>query len=216
MAVDSVTTLWTRIRTWLETRVPKACLASPAASESQIRKAEKDLGHRLPDDLREFYKIHNGLPGLEFVPANNIGILLPLVRPRKRSVHLGCQCVVDVWAFCKEILESGVYDEQEIKPKGPIAKVVWTPDWIPIFDNIQGDYLFLDMNPPRRGTVGQIIDWTRGFGPTRVVAKSFHAFLDRLANDMERNLYVVEMSTSMATVMKKSQWKKYHGSAANV
>jgi cell wall assembly regulator SMI1 len=209
MAVATITSIWRRIYNRLVVRVPKQLLALRGVSERQICQAEKEFGHRLPNDVRDFYKIHNGLPGLELYPDVNIGYLLPLVAPKKRSPTLGSRCVVEKWRLLDKANQTTLIEQHWIKPRGPILKVQWTPDWIPLFDNTQGDYLFLDMNPPKRGKPGQLIDWSRDSGPWRVFARSFRIFLERLANDLERDRYLFKDPQEFnVTIMKKSAWKK--------
>src|SRR5262249_15007870 len=134
-------------------------------------------------------------PSIEWVlPAYNIGVFLPLTRPRKRT-PIQRRNVLDTWDRFLEDLELGRFDDEPHTIQGAYANVGWfSPDWIPVFDNIQGDFVFIDTNPPGRGKSGQLIDWTRGFGPTGVIAKSFHALLERLANDIERGRYEVRLS----------------------
>src|SRR3954467_14721384 len=53
--------VWDRIHAWLRDNAPEV-LASlrPGASEGAIRAAERELGVTLPEDVREFYRIHDG------------------------------------------------------------------------------------------------------------------------------------------------------------
>jgi cell wall assembly regulator SMI1 len=169
--------------------------------------AEAILGHRLPDDIRAFYLLHNGLPGLEIIPDKNLGRLLPLVF-KEYSVTLQTRSVVANWEFFKETTSVSHMEEKWIKPKGPIAKVEWSPDWIPLFDNTQGDHVFMDLNPPKGGSRGQLIDWWRLDGPKRIIARSFRPLLKRLANDIEHDRYVVEPGHFSVAIIKKTVWKK--------
>ena len=205
MAQVTIPSLWSRIHDKLKASVPAKYLRTPGLSERQISKAEETLGQRLPDDVRAFYLLHNGLPGLEIIPDVNIGELLPLVC-KKNSVTLQRRSVVTNWKYFKEA--SGHMDEQWIKPKGPIRKVEWSPDWLPLFDNTQGDQVFVDLNPAKGGSRGQLIDWWRADGPKRILARSFRTLLERLANDIERDQYVVEPSNFSVALIKKSVWKK--------
>ena len=206
MAQRTIASLWGRIRDKLkQASVPAKYLGTPGLSERQICKAEQMLGHRLPDDVRAFYLLHNGLPGLEIIPDVNIGELLPLVF-KKYSVTLQTRSVISNWEFFKET--SGNMDEKWIKPKGPIRKMEWSSDWLPLFDNTQGDHVFVDLNPPKGGSRGQLIDWWRADGPKRILARSFRTLLERVANDIERDRYVVEPSNFSVALIKKTVWKK--------
>jgi hypothetical protein len=54
--------LWNRIEAWFEANVPPGHFELfPGATEDQLDAAEKILGLSLPDDLRESYRIHNGM-----------------------------------------------------------------------------------------------------------------------------------------------------------
>lgn len=209
MTPDDMESIWNRICEKLKSHVPAKYLRTRGLSERQICKAEEALGRRLPDDVRAFYSLHNGLPGLEMVPDVNIGELLPLVF-KKPSVTLGNRSVTSNWEFFKATMTKARLESRWIKPKGPIAKVRWDPDWIPLFDNTQGDHVFIDLNPPKGGHRGQLIDWWRMEGPKRVIAKSFRDFLERFATDIERDRYVVELGPFSATLYKKTAWKKMH------
>jgi cell wall assembly regulator SMI1 len=132
MASVTIASTWSRIHDKLKASAAAKYLRTPGLSERQICKAEEILGHRMPDDVRAFYLLHNSLPGLEIIPDVNIGELLPLVF-KKYSVTLQTRSVVANWQFFKET--SGDMDEKWIKPKGPIRKVEWSADWIPLFDN---------------------------------------------------------------------------------
>jgi cell wall assembly regulator SMI1 len=116
--------------------------------------------------------------------------------------------VVDSWEWFNAADWSGL-GHGWIKPRGPFAKVQWTPDWIPLFDNTQGDLVLLDMNPPKRGTRGQLIDWWRINGPTRIFARSFRAFLERFTDDIENDRYRIDAPNPWAaTLIRDSAWRK--------
>jgi cell wall assembly regulator SMI1 len=66
----------------------------------------------------------------------------------------------------------------------------------------------MDLNPPKGGTRGQLIDWWRMDGPKRIIARSFRVLLERLANDIERDRYVVEPSNFSVALIKKTVWKR--------
>jgi cell wall assembly regulator SMI1 len=207
---NAVKSIWKVIDAWLGKHLPKELIHSPGLKASEIRKAEETFGHRLPDDVRESYLIHNGLPALEVIPGynQNIGHFQPLIRPKKCIAPDNNRNAVETWRSFKELVQSGRMHSMEARPRGPISKVFWSTDWIPLFDNIQGDYLFLDLNPPKRGVFGQIIDWERLDGPRRVFAESFQALLQQIADDLAHDRYRVEVGGCWASLIKKSVWKR--------
>jgi cell wall assembly regulator SMI1 len=55
---------WRRIVAWYEANTPTGTLLlPPGASEGALAAAEAQLGFPLPDDLRSFYRLHDGLGG---------------------------------------------------------------------------------------------------------------------------------------------------------
>lgn len=209
MKPESIALIYDRICKVLGEKLPKEYLNTPGLSERKIRSAEKELGCRMPEDVRDFYKISNGLPRLEIIPDHNIGFILPLAKPQKKQPR-AMSTVHDVWKLMNEVIPT-VYrelDDSWLNPKGPIERVWWTPTWIPLFGNLQADHLLIDMNPPKRGIVGQLIEYWKLDGPKRVYAKSFRAFLERFASDLERDLYVIESGNYSAVVIKKSVRRK--------
>ena len=208
MLPECIASIYGRIHKVLsEKKVPKVLLNCTGLSERRIRVAEKELGIRLPEDVRDFYKISNGWPRLEIIPDQNIGFMLPLAQSRKREM---VETVHGVWEVMNDVIPYArtEIDDIWLKPKGPIERTWWRPSWIPLFDNNQGDHVLIDMNPPKRGVVGQLIDYERLDGPKRIYAKSFRAFLDRFANDLERDLYITEPGISTVVVIKKSVRRK--------
>lgn len=208
MALASISSIWQRICAGLRDELPKEYLISPGLSEKQIRKAEQTIGNPLPADLREFYAAQNGIPGIEFIVDQNIGFCLPLVAPKKPRPPLGKCNVVESWSFFKKNSPSAFIEDRWIDPKGSIRKTAWTTEWIPIFDNQQGDYVFADLNPPPRGTHGQLIEWWRSDGPKRILFRSFREFLTRIAEDLSRKRLVIVPGNFAVLLAKKSTWKK--------
>lgn len=209
MPANPVIRCWKRIDAWLADRVPRNWLRSPGLSESQITKFEKRFGHRLPDDVRETYKIHNGLVGVEIVENNCCGgFLLPLIELKARWPGIQNRYALKTWESLNADLQSGRLYQVDAHPKGPIQKVWWSPHWLPLFDNGQGDFLLLDLQPSRRGSVGQIIEHRRWDGPHRVVARSFSAWLAKFTDQLENGRYFLEFCQFRVMLIKDTVRKK--------
>jgi hypothetical protein len=59
---------WRRIAAWYEANTPPGTLRlPPGASEEMILVAEAEMGLRLPEGLRAFYRLHDGLGGSFFL-----------------------------------------------------------------------------------------------------------------------------------------------------
>jgi cell wall assembly regulator SMI1 len=77
----------------------------------------------------------------------------------------------------QDSLKKGYYEGLKSKPRGPIKKDWYNPRWIPINTNEEGDFALLDLDPAPKGKNGQIIEFSRGTGATRVLAKSLGEYL---------------------------------------
>jgi cell wall assembly regulator SMI1 len=147
------------------------------ASTKAIAAFEKAVGSTLPDDFKESLRLHDGG---DFMPPN-YGEFLSLDQMREQwEMYRGWQQdegygVGDDWA------------PRELK--GPIKPVFWNTKRIHVTDN-SGDHVTLDLDPPRRGTYGQVLKHSHEVGPVRVLAPSWSVFLQRVVADLEAGKYV--------------------------
>ena len=68
---DEVGAAWGRVDGWLERkakRIRKRLAAG--ASEKVVEEFEREAGVRLPEDLRAFYRIHNGADDAPLFPSS--------------------------------------------------------------------------------------------------------------------------------------------------
>lgn len=75
------------------------------------------------------------------------------------------------------------------KPTGPIKTDHWNRKWIPFTCDDTGDFLCIDLDPPKGGKKGQIIFWWHEVGAVTVVADGFRELICRLADDLESGVY---------------------------
>jgi cell wall assembly regulator SMI1 len=147
------------------------------ASARAIAAFERAVGSTLPDDFRESLRLHNGGEGM----PPNYGDLLTLGGMREQwEMYRGWQ------------LDEGYGVGDEWSPgdiEGPIRPVWWNTKRVHVTDN-SGDHLTLDLDPPGRGTYGQVLKFSHEAGPLRVLARSWSVFLQRLVRDFEAGKYV--------------------------
>lgn len=191
--------IWKRIETWLIENTPpnqERIPLPPGVSEAALEKAEATFGFRLPKDVRESYKCHNGTynPG---VKSRNSRIclweaasLMPLAPFRNVARrHRGTPNVVGSWKFMKRLLEEGMWDGMENEPEGPINICWWNTRWVPLTDNQCGDNICVDMAPAKGGKRGQVIDWWHEAGATVILANGFREWLSDYADKLEAGHY---------------------------
>jgi cell wall assembly regulator SMI1 len=135
------------------------------ATEQQLRAAEEAMGVQLPDEVKEFYRIHNGQSrgSHDFWQG---GELLSLER------------VVEEWKIWKGLLDGGDFDDAKGVPEGPIKADWWNPSWIPLTSNGGGDHHCLDLDPAEGGNVGQVIDFWHDWESRTLAAPSFMAWFE--------------------------------------
>jgi cell wall assembly regulator SMI1 len=178
---------WRRIVAWYETNTPPDTLRlPPGATDEALDAAEAKLGLRLPDDLRWLYRLHDGLGGSWFLHYGEF---------------LSLSFLVMQWGWYADMERTEdpadpLYQTKAIS--GPIKPVWWSSQRLPVTDN-SGDHVMIDLDPAPGGTPGQVIRYDHEVGPTRVVAPSFAAWLDRIAAGLAAGKLI---------------WQQQHGAVA--
>jgi cell wall assembly regulator SMI1 len=144
----------------------------PPATEAAIVGLERLVNAKLPRDLIASFQIHNGMRGHDcFV---NYMSLLPVAGMR---YVLRCQRRVQLMGEF-----GGNPYVQTAKIKNDVR---WRIGWIPVMTDAGGNLLVLDLDPASAGSRGQMFPWfNNGEGKMRVVAESFAAWIDSLAEEL--------------------------------
>ncbi len=171
---------WARIERWLAESAPDVLHSLRAgAPDEQISNAEAALGVTLPEDVRTSYRMHDGQspdgPGLvdawEFLSLSRM---------------------VEEWRIWKGLLDGGDLAEAKSEPEEGVADDWWSPKWVPLTYSGSGDHHCLDLAPTPDGEVGQIILMYHDVPTRQVVARSFGAWLEAFADDLEAGRYVYD------------------------
>ncbi|MFF7632784.1 SMI1/KNR4 family protein [Kitasatospora sp. NPDC008050] len=165
--MDTVQRIWERIESTLERLAPAVAAALPAgASEAQLAAAQQQLGVELPAEVLEFYRRHDGLPGVQVGYSGPVRSLAELVRD----------------ALDRADYADDPMDEEE---DGEIRRdISWSTGWIPIIQQGNGDVVCVDLDPPVPERRGQIIDWTHEGSTADYLAPSWREFLDDFAAEL--------------------------------
>ncbi|MDY3561740.1 SMI1/KNR4 family protein [Gemmata sp. JC673] len=174
---------WDRIHRWLAAHAP-AVLASlaPPATDDQFHQVESVTGAELPEGVKACYRVHNGQAPFHRAP--------PLLSGHRWH---GLGDMADYW----ETLHSlrGEFAEARGAPRGPIRKDWWHRKWLPLTRDGAGDLHCLDLFPPKRGHVGQVIYWYHDEGERFVVANSLPEWLALFAAELERGAFTTAPDT---------------------
>jgi len=153
---------------------------NPPASEEEIQKAEIEMGIKFPDELRVLYLLHDGEKedgpglffGMPFLPLNDV----------LQEWH--------VWAQLEEkfALEGASYSV----PTGYIKERGINRYWIPISKDFGGNNIGIDVDPDKKGRIGQVINFGRDEEIKYVIANQLSEFLLFISETILQGNYQIE------------------------
>jgi cell wall assembly regulator SMI1 len=178
----SLADTWNRIVAWHEANTrPGRFQLNSGASPTAIADFERAIGAMLPDDFRKSLLLHDG--GNESCWILWYGELLSL------------DAMLKQWTMYRDWQMRGEYAVPESDDwtaravDGPIKPEFWNIHRLFVTDNC-GDHLTLDFDPPPKGNYGQVFHHSHEVGPETVLAPSWSAFLNQLADDLHAGKYV--------------------------
>jgi len=170
--LETVLTAW--IAFHAELGVDMEAYLMPPATETQIIAVEEQIGYRLPEDLRELYKIANGQlsmfdddislsdagSGQRWAPMFGHYDFLPLEKALQQY-----EFYLEMYTSDKEFTTK-YYQANPDKTYEPIVWEVregdsvdeagWNPKWF-TFAGSDANYYSVDMDPPHGGAPGQVV-----------------------------------------------------------
>lgn len=174
---------WKRIADWHRQNVSKDHFRlAKGVGKRRFDAFEKALGLLMPEDVRESYSLHNGSTWLL-----NHGEVMSL------------EAIEVQWLQLNEWQQEDGYGIgwTPTETVGPIKLIWWNPLRIPITDNGGGDPVTIDLDPGKGGHRGQVIKFNHEVGPVRVLAQGWSAWLQELADGLERGEYAYVESENM-------------------
>lgn len=173
--------VWRRIEDWLSANAPQLLDELPeGASEDDIHGVESALGIELPADLRDSLAIHDG--------DDDVGIAIGWCL-------LSTTQIVESWLFWHEFM--GTSEPSPGVPDKGVAPVWWSDGWIPVSQNMSGDYDCVDLAPDEAGNSGQVIRVWHDKPQRQVQAASFRDWLEQLADGFESGRYVYDSADDL-------------------
>jgi len=170
---------WEKIAAWFCAHVPRTSLR-PGVSEVDLRVAESTMKLHFPEDVRESYFVHDGAENGAFFLNFRLMSLADIVENWK-----GFESILEVY----ETLGQLDYNSAASEPEGPVKRLMFNTRWIPIMDTGAGDTVYVDLDPPPGGAVGQVFESSHEIGPLRVLGPSFGEWLSQYATDLEAGKY---------------------------
>jgi cell wall assembly regulator SMI1 len=145
---------WHWLEKWLARELPGLLKdLNKGAKPSELTAFEKAVGRSLPEDFKQFYRVHDGQKGachvgpfygMNFVPLKEI---LRIWKSRQATFKaIDLEVYVDVTCF----------------PAGKIRAGGNDPGWIPFADDSGGNYLGIDLSPgTQRESRSEHLIWSR-------------------------------------------------------
>lgn len=142
---------------WLRVNVPHAhANLAPGASDADLEALEAGIGARLPEEVREVLRMHDGQRGTMVAGRSD-----PAVPCLPTLMFLSTRLILEIWRMWRgtgDVLFGTVFPGAE----GVIRPLYTSPGWIPLWgDPVRADYVGLDLDPGPKGTPGQIINFGR-------------------------------------------------------
>ncbi|WP_444919226.1 SMI1/KNR4 family protein [Microbulbifer sp. JMSA003] len=169
---------WKRIDGWLSENAPKIRDAlNPPASEEAITELEETIGEKLPEDLKELYRIHNGL---------NSNAVANLVYGLQ---FYSIEEVILEYSRLKNIKDMKDFPPLNYADPGVKVTSVSSMMRIPIGDDSSGCGLFIDLDPNSEGKIGQIVLYDQDYNIALNPASSIEEMYSDFANHLEAGRY---------------------------
>jgi cell wall assembly regulator SMI1 len=176
---NNIPSLWAEVDDWLKSNMPDAVPMPEGVSSLALEKSEKQLGFRLSSALKEFWQVHDGSRGIWL---HKYGVLNSL-----NAMLQSWEQEVDPWGDGE--------NDHLAEPKDPSVKKKWfARKWLPIVDSWTGDYLCVDLDPSKKGSVGQIVYWRHDAGPVNVAAPSFESLFQIFVDELKAGVYVPKVN----------------------
>lgn len=166
--MDEALTLWEKIiknGMRISTDFEEMLYLQNGASDIEIENFEKKLNLKMPQEMLNFYRVHNGQKWCvgckSFV--NNLTLI-------------SLDEIIETWEFINDEADWDGYtpdNSQEIKP------MLWNPKWIPVATNGGGDYVCIDTDPTEQGILGQILYYYHDWEKRSVDAMGIFQFIER-------------------------------------
>ena len=183
-----MTEAWRRLDAWFGNNAPAAAKAlHPGADDDLLNAYEQLTEQELPEDVRQWFRIHNG----QADPY----------RPNFSGLIFGLQILSLKESFEQWKANQGPPLTEEIDyaktfPPNAIRIGCRFPGWIPLTQDAGGNFLGVDLNPGPAGHRGQVINFGSDEIDKFVVASSWAEIIELVATEYERSKVEYEADSS--------------------
>jgi cell wall assembly regulator SMI1 len=167
---------WNYYCNWLKSRLPQYHqLLNKGASETEIQVLKNAIPFELPKDLILLLRLNNG---------DHFKLRKDLYQGSFLGFEfLSVQSIIEIHEDWKNYVFEDYFGESF--PENCIKPDYTNSGWIPLFSDMSGNYIGIDLDPDEEGSVGQIINFGRDEDRKFVIAESLGEFLDYIADKIE-------------------------------
>lgn len=153
--------IWDEIEAWYDQHVPDGEPLNEGATDDEIADVEQQLGVKLPEDVKDSLRRHNGSARSAWATGT----------------LNGCAELIEDSKSWREVIArdggAGTENEDaELKPGW------WRDGWVMLDQDADGSGYALDLDPSDEGSVGQVIRLESDGGPSL----SFASYVEYLKN----------------------------------
>lgn len=169
LSTTQMNALWLGLEHWLGQQLPEVLAdLNPGCSNEELTELERRLDCSLPEDLKAFYRRHDGQKG------KTTGLFFGLP-------FLSTSALYEQWGVWRELVledeEIVTEIDSESYPNGAIKPVYINLKWIPLAHDGSGNHLGVDLDPGPAGKVGQVINFGADENRKFVLAASITEFM---------------------------------------
>ena len=184
---------WERIHKQLEDKNRDGMNAlRPPATFEEVKRAQIELGYEFPEEYIESLYIHDGQQEYKLYGQWR---LLPLDEVRKNA------------EIMRHLLDAGEFDGYQTKKDKELRNSWWRSGWIPVFADDYGDLICIDLEPSKYGNYGQVMMFCHDGAERTVLAKSFKAWMKRVARELTKK--TPESESRIRPIQVSLDGKKY-------
>ena len=153
----------------------------PPATEEDLTVLAATLGHRLPQEAEELFRLHDGQSRSKGAAFVRVGA--DLLETDFRFLRL--RDIIQEWRMWTELLGTGEFRGRKSLPDAGVRDDWYNPGWIPLTGDGLGNYHCLDLAPAAGGHPGQIILMWHDQEARPHVAGNLAEWLNDIALDVE-------------------------------
>lgn len=170
--------IWNRFEAWLDKHANQLLDdLNDGVEDETFEPIESIMGIEIPNEFKEFYKIHNGQDAESEDRLFGLEELYSVERMIEERNKL------------KEKFYAGEFDEFDSEPDNAIRGEWYNPYWLPITGDGNGNHYCIDFAPSREGQLGQIIRFLYSNPKRKLIAASFRQWLETYIIELEKGLY---------------------------